>query len=346
MTDEVISYKYDVFISYSRKNEAFAGKLEQALENYQPEKSLNVPRRNIETFRDKEDFSSGDYHKNLLKNLQESSKLIVVCSPEARASRFVNDEIRRFVEVRGAEHIIPVLFSGIPNNEAKDGQESEMAFPDELCLAQEMPLAVNYLNFNPDKDKINRGIFISPWYNILADVYSLGRSEMEQREKKRRARSRRFAFAAMSASLAVLSVLLIFAIVSQQRALAAQAAEKEQKTIAEEQKLEADKQRDDAIQARNEATDAKKLADDKRKEAEAATEAEKIAKDQAEERRKQAEQATKNETIAKKRAEEQTAKANEALRAANIENGRQELLDGHPFKAVDYLDAAYQTPGR
>jgi hypothetical protein len=55
-----------------------------------------------------------------------------LCSPRARASEFVSDEIRRFAAERGAEHIIPVLVEGIPNNGAPAGQEARMAFPEAL----------------------------------------------------------------------------------------------------------------------------------------------------------------------------------------------------------------------
>jgi len=158
MPDEAKSFKYDVFISYSRSNEEFASRLEQALESYKPEKSLNVPQRHINAFRDREDFAAGDYHQILSKNLNESSKLLIICSPEARQSGYIDDEIKRFVDIRGPEHIIPILYSGIPNNEAKPEQKAEMAFPKELCKAMKMPLALNYLNFDTGRDKIDKGI--------------------------------------------------------------------------------------------------------------------------------------------------------------------------------------------
>jgi hypothetical protein len=153
------SYTHDAFISYSRKNEAFARQLQRALENFKPPKDLNAPHRYLEVFRDKEDFAAGEYIQNLEKNLKQSAKLIVICSPAARASQYVDDEIRRFAQNRGPENIIPVLFAGIPNNEAKPGQEQELAFPKALCDLMQMPLAANYLGFDVQKDKITKGIF-------------------------------------------------------------------------------------------------------------------------------------------------------------------------------------------
>jgi len=52
-----------------------------------------------------------------------------------RPSEYVDDEIRRFVEVNEAGNIIPVLLEGIPNNAAEGGPEELMDFPAALCEA-------------------------------------------------------------------------------------------------------------------------------------------------------------------------------------------------------------------
>lgn len=201
-------YKHNAFISYSRQNELFASKLEQALEGYRPPKDLIVPQGFLDVFRDRVDFTAGEYHQNLNKELKDSAKLIVICSPEARKSQYVDDEIMRFAQIRGTDHIIPILFSGLPNNEAIPGQEEEMAFPSALCKVMEIPLAANYLGFDLQRGKVNKGIFIDAWYTILANIYDVNRSEIEQRDKKRRIRSRRIIHSALGGSIVVLSIFL------------------------------------------------------------------------------------------------------------------------------------------
>lgn len=281
-------YKHDVFISYSRKNEAFARKLEQSLESYRPPKDLKVQQRYLEVFRDKEDFTAGEYHQNLDKHLKESAKLLVICSPAARKSKYVNDEIQRFAQTRGAEHIIPVLASGIPNNEAKPGQEEEMAFPEALCKVMQMPLAINYLGLDVHRDKINKGVFSDAWYTTLADIYGISRSEVEQREKRRRARTRRITYSVLSGSVAVLSVLLVFALVSRSQAVAAG--------------VEAERQRGAAVTARDAEEKQRKRAEDQEQVA-------KNERDAAIEAKKQTQQALDRETIAKNEAEERRKEA-------------------------------------
>lgn len=209
----------DAFISYSRKDKAFAVALEKALEGYKPPHDLKVAQRHLVVFRDESDFTGVEYHQSLEKHLRNSSKLIVLCSPNARQSEFVNDEIRQFVKLRGAEHVIPVLVSGIPNNEAKAGQEAEMAFPAALVEAMQMPLAASYLGFDLQRDKINRGSFLGAWYKLLADIYGISRGEVEQRDKKREVRRRWITASITSAVIVVLSVALVFALISRRQAV-------------------------------------------------------------------------------------------------------------------------------
>src|SRR5258708_36225657 len=88
-------YFHDAFISYSRKDMPFAELLERTLRRYIPPKGLTVPKRRLNIFRDEEDFTGTEYYQAVGRHLQGSRKLIVICSPNARASEFVNDEIQR-----------------------------------------------------------------------------------------------------------------------------------------------------------------------------------------------------------------------------------------------------------
>ena len=95
------SFAYDVFISYSRRNIVFARALEKALEDYSPPGDLAVPQRHLVAFRDEEDFTGVEYNNSVRAHLENSAKMLVICSPHARASDFVSDEIRWFAEMRG-----------------------------------------------------------------------------------------------------------------------------------------------------------------------------------------------------------------------------------------------------
>ena len=210
---------YDAFISYSRQDKAFAEKLDKALDNYKPPKELPVPQRYLSVFRDESDFTGSEYHEALDRHLRASAKLIVICSPAASRSAYVDDEIRRFVDIKGAGHIVAILLSGRPNNELAPGQEVDKAFPQALCDVKAMPLAAPYRGFDVYKDRVDRGQWEGAWYNVLADLYGLRRDEVEQREKKRQARILKRRTLIVSAIIVTLSVALVITLISRHVAI-------------------------------------------------------------------------------------------------------------------------------
>jgi WD40 repeat protein len=201
---------HDAFISYSRKDAVFARALEKALERYRPPKELGgAPQRYLEVFRDEGDMTGVEYTASIERHLADSSKLIIICSPHARASTYVNDEIGRFVRLRGAQHVVPVLAAGIPDNEARPEQDSERAFPKALCEALAMPLAVSFRGFDMQRDRVDRGAFSDAWFGLLANLYGVSRAEIEQREIRRRARQRRVTAGIVTGVIGSLAAALV-----------------------------------------------------------------------------------------------------------------------------------------
>ena len=228
---EGTSFKYSVFISYSRKDIDFARKLETALEAYHPPKHLPVPHRRLNVFRDESDFTGSDYLASLDNNLRDSSKLLVICSPRSRASSYVNQEIERFAQYRGAQNILSVLVAGLPNNEAKPEQEEDKAFPDALLRFLPTPLAAEYRGFDAQRDQPNRGTFVNAWYKTLADIYvdyRVDRDQIAEVEVRRRARRMTAIVSGVAAVVIVLSALTGWALVERHEAVR-QRAEAEQK---------------------------------------------------------------------------------------------------------------------
>ncbi len=223
---------HDVFISYSRKDKEFARRLGTALEGYKPAKDLNAPHRNLVVFRDETDFTGVEYHESIERHLSTSAKMILICSPHARNSSYVNEEVRRFVRTRGANNVISLLLSGIPNNEARPGQEYEMAFPNALLEVMELPLAISYVGFDPQRDRVDKGSFYGSWCTILANLFNASRSEIEQRDKKRQARTRFTAISLITVVVSALSVLSIYAWISRAEAIHQRRLAEQQKEVA------------------------------------------------------------------------------------------------------------------
>jgi hypothetical protein len=212
-------FAHDLFISYSRKDLQFAQALERALGNYSPPKGLRAPPRRLRVFRDQSDLTGVEYHQSIARHLRDSRKLVLLCSPRARASSFVDDEIRQFAAARGAENIIPLLIDGLPNNEALPQQEAQKSFPDALCEAMQMPLAGDYRNFDARRDKLDKGAFHGCWYTLLANLLELSRSDIEQREQKLAARRRAITFWTVSGVIALLSIAFVVTLFAHREAV-------------------------------------------------------------------------------------------------------------------------------
>lgn len=213
---------FDVFLSYSRKDAEFAVRLDKALRSYTPPKDLPVPQRRLNVFRDQTDMLGVELTRALDDKLHRASKFVVLCSPDARASTYVNQEIETFGRVRGAEHIVPVLVRGLANNEARPGQESEMAFPAALTNLLPTPLAADFRGFRPTKDTITRHAYEQGWYKTLADLYAdygVTRAQIEQRERKRRARRRAIVTTATAAVMVMLLSLTVWALIERREAI-------------------------------------------------------------------------------------------------------------------------------
>lgn len=216
-------HHFDVFLSYSRKDEEFAKRLEEALENYRLPKDVQtslITRNRLNVFRDKHDLvpTDGDYWKTIEGYLGRSANLLVVCSPNARRSEYVNHEIATFLRTHEAKRVIPILLWGRPNNDA-GATPDEHAFPDAVCQALAMPLAVEFTEFPQARGRIDRGRFHDSWYTLLAKIFGAERAEIERQDARRQAR-RRAIFAAVSlVIIAILSVALVVAIAARQEAV-------------------------------------------------------------------------------------------------------------------------------
>ena len=113
--------KYSAFLSYSRNDEVIGAKIEKDLQRYRIPKKfrLDASKKSFTIFRDVQDAELGDYNEVIEKALQASEYLIILCSPSARNSDYVQDEIKNFIKFHDKDCIIPVLVTGRPNKEVK-----------------------------------------------------------------------------------------------------------------------------------------------------------------------------------------------------------------------------------
>ncbi len=120
-TDKDQFYQYTAFISYSRKDAGWAKWLQGKLEKYTlpgnvKGKLSSLPDKPLRpVFLDQSDIGVGSpLRENLAKELKDARYLIVICSPDAARSEWVNAEVENFISYGRADRIIPFIVAGSP----------------------------------------------------------------------------------------------------------------------------------------------------------------------------------------------------------------------------------------
>jgi tetratricopeptide (TPR) repeat protein len=115
--------RYVAFISYSHRDERAARWLHRAIEGYrfpraivgQPSEFGLLRRKLPPVFRDRDELpASGDLNSELCAALADSRFQIVLCSPAAAKSRWVNEEIIQFKRIHGEHRTLALILEGEP----------------------------------------------------------------------------------------------------------------------------------------------------------------------------------------------------------------------------------------
>ncbi len=133
-TAQAQTFAYKAFLSYSHKDEVQAARLHRKLEQYRIPKNLRQNGPGLGAiFRDKDELSAASVlDASIQTALRESESLIVLCSPHAVRSQWVDKEIALFKSLGREDHIFTVLLSGIPN-------AARRGFPaDQECLPKSL----------------------------------------------------------------------------------------------------------------------------------------------------------------------------------------------------------------
>ena len=164
-----MTYSYAGFLSYAHDDEAVAARLHKALETYKIPKGHSGELSPI--FRDANELTA---HHSLSEKIQGAVKgsrvLIVLCSPAAKASHWVNEEIRLFRKMHGEAAIFCVLADGTP----------QTAFPPALLDGGREPLAAN---LGTRKSSFQLGVT-----QIAAAMLGVGLDTLIQRDARRKRR--------------------------------------------------------------------------------------------------------------------------------------------------------------
>ena len=240
--------QYRAFLSYSHRDARWANWLHKALETYHPPKILvgtptamgPVPRRLIPIFRDREELASAtELGSEINEALRNSACQIVICSPEAARSRWVNEEILAFKRLSREGRIFPLIIAGEPYASTLPGREAEECFPPalrfqlgpdgQLSDTRAEPIAADA---RPGKDGRNNAKL-----KLIAGILGVGFDALRRREQQRRNRRLFIAACAATCGMVLTTGLAAYALY--------------QRGVAQKQTSRAEKEADAALQTTN-----------------------------------------------------------------------------------------------
>ena len=133
--------RYRAFLCYSHRDSAWADWLHDALESYSIPPRLvglatdvgTVPPHLRPVFRDRDELpSASDLSAKVRDALAQSACMIVICSPHAAQSRWVDEEVKAFQRLGRAERIHYLIVEGEPGASAWPGREHDECLPPSL----------------------------------------------------------------------------------------------------------------------------------------------------------------------------------------------------------------------
>jgi len=165
--------------------------LQHALESYRVPKHLvgkpgafgPIPARLNPVFRDREDLSSAsDLGIQIKQELAQSETLIVICSPTAASSQWVNEEIRCFRQLPQGDRVFALIVEGDP----QPTNPKEACFPAAMI---KMPDGSATEPLAADARKYADGKRLA-LLKIVAGILGMRLDELRRRDAQRRIRNR------------------------------------------------------------------------------------------------------------------------------------------------------------
>ena len=204
MAEDKNEQRYKAFISYSHKDKEWGNWLHKSLETYKvPAKLIknssdqrDIPKRIFPVFKDTDELpADSNLGANIENALKKSDTLIVICSPAAAKSRWVNQEILTYKRNGGEGRILAILVGGEPGASDAGDIESE-CFPEalrfkigvdgELTSDRVEPIAAD---LRRNGDGKGDGLL-----KVIAGVLGVRFDDLKERDRLRR-RARRIQYA-------------------------------------------------------------------------------------------------------------------------------------------------------
>jgi len=205
--------RYKAFISYSHQDDKWADWLHRALESYRPPKHLIgqttdhgvIPKRLAPVFRDRAELPTAtDLGEVINEALKQSSCQLVICSPAAARSKWVNEEILAYKRLGQADRIFCLIIGGEPNATDHPELGLEECFPEALRYKLGDDGRLSDIRSEPIAADVREGKDgkADAKLKIIAGMLGVGFDALKQREQHRR--QRRLAIIASAATVGMI----------------------------------------------------------------------------------------------------------------------------------------------
>jgi hypothetical protein len=192
--------KYWAFLSYSHQDTKLCEWVHRELETFRVPRRLvgrdtregKTPSRLFPVFRDRDELpGSSELGKNLAQALEQSRYLIVICSPAAARSRWVNEEIRQFKAMGGENRVLALIIDGEPNATDKPDSGLLECFPEALKYRVDANGQLSAERVEPIAADIRKGreSRSTALLRLIAGLLSVPFDELRQRDRERQRRS-------------------------------------------------------------------------------------------------------------------------------------------------------------
>lgn len=217
--------RYRAFISYSHADEAWARWLIRRLETYRLPRRLvgqagkrgPLPARLGAFFRDRDELTaSSDLSATIKDALTDSECLIVLCSPAAAGSRWVDAEVQAFRDSGRGDRILAFVVAGDPGQEASGAG----CFPPSLIAPDGDGRTTEPLAADARREADGRE---RAFLKLVAGLLGIGFDQLARREAQRKQRKLLQVALASLAGMAIAIGLAITAYVARNDAQRRQA---------------------------------------------------------------------------------------------------------------------------
>ncbi len=196
-SDQVGGVHYWAFISYTYRDRAWGEWLHRTLETWRvpkpfvgrPFRDGTAPSRLYPVFRDRDELpASADLGDSISDALAQSRYLVVVCSPSAATSRWVNEEVRLFKALGKQDRILCLIVDGEPNATTKPDCGLPECFPPALRVRASPDGRLTEEPMEPVAADVRPGHDDRPTaaLRLFAGLLGLSFDELRQRERRRR----------------------------------------------------------------------------------------------------------------------------------------------------------------